>query len=75
MLTLLDFRPEKQNLVIITPTISMCQNCTISFLVDPWGAQTKFAHLAHPRYNYDVQSMQVTNLTNEAEALMEVVLR
>ena len=59
MLTLLDFRPENRNLVIVMSTISMCQNCSISFLVDLGGAKRKFAHLAHPRYNYDMQSKHV----------------
>ena len=34
----------------------MCQNCSISFSVDPGGANNKFENLAHPRYNYDMQS-------------------
>ena len=35
----------------------MCQNYSISFLVDPGGGgKNKFAHLAHPRYDYDMQS-------------------
>ena len=57
MLTLLDFRAENPNLVIITPTISMRQNCSISVLADPGGGKQKFENLAHPWHNYDVQSM------------------
>ena len=34
----------------------MCQNCSISFLVDPGGAKKKFENLGHPQYNYDMQS-------------------
>ena len=46
MLTLLDFRQENLIFVIITPTISMCQNCSISVLVDPGGGKKKFENLA-----------------------------
>ena len=57
MLTLLDFRTENQNNVIITPTISLCQNCSILFVVDPGGANKKCENLAHPRYKFDMQSI------------------
>ena len=56
MLKLLDFRQDNAIFVISISTISMCQNCSISFLVDPGGGKKKLSHLAHPRYNYDVQS-------------------
>ena len=49
MLTLLDFLPENQKNVTITSTISMCQNCSISFLVDPGDAKKKLSHLVTPR--------------------------
>ena len=39
----------------------MYQNCSISVLVDPGGAKKKFENLAHPRYNYDVQSIDSGN--------------
>ena len=44
--------------LIITPTISMRQNCSISVLADLGGVQEKFENLAHPRYDYDMQSSQ-----------------
>ena len=56
MFTLLDVRPENQ-FVMTTPTVFMCQNFSISFLVDPRGAKKQFKNLAHPWYNYDMQSM------------------
>ena len=57
MLTLLVFRQENQICVITISTISMCQNCAISFSADPGGDAYLFAHLAHPPpYNYDMQS-------------------
>ena len=51
MLTLVDSRPENHIVVITTSTISMQQNCSISFLVDPGCAKKKFENVAHPRYN------------------------
>ena len=56
MLTLLDVRQEIHFFVISIFTISMCQNCSISFWADPGGAKKKFEDLAHPRYNCDMQS-------------------
>jgi hypothetical protein len=56
LFTLLDFRVENQILVITISTISMHQNCSISCLAAPGGAQAFSAHLDPPRYNYDVQS-------------------
>ena len=58
LFTLLDFRSENQFFVIIPPTISMCQNCSISVLVVPGGAKKKLSYLVTPGYNYDVQSMR-----------------
>ena len=78
MLTLLDFQAENQNFVIITPTISMCQNCSISVLVDPGGAKKQFENLAHPWYDYDMQSIQpLVNAKGSADwklSVVEVVL-
>ena len=56
MFTLVDFRQENHILVITISTISMCQNWSMSVSADPGGAPQKSAHLAHPRYNYDMQS-------------------
>ena len=42
--------------VINISTISMRQNCSISFSADPGGATNKATHLGHPGYNYNVQS-------------------
>ena len=43
------FSSRKHFFVIITPTISMCQNCSISVLVDPGGAKKKLSYLVTPR--------------------------
>ena len=58
LFTLLDFRPENQTLVITIFTISMGQNCSISFSADPGGAPKKIRTFGSPRYNYDMQSIK-----------------
>ena len=45
MLTLLVYQPENQILVLIISTISMHQNCSLSFLAAQAGSNKKSAHL------------------------------
>ena len=45
------FRLEGQILVMTISTISMRQNCSISFSADPGGAPTFSSNLDPPRYN------------------------
>ena len=64
LVTLLDFRPENQHLVITISTISMRQNCSISFSAAQGGANKKILTFGPPpRYNYDVQSKEFCSQT------------
>ena len=56
LFALLDFCSENHIFVMTISTISMRQNCSISFSADPEGTNFFSANLLPTRYNYDMWS-------------------
>ena len=69
LFTLLDFRPEK--IVITASTVSVRQNCSISFWAAQGGHQFVFRMFGHPCYNYEVQSTWLARTIDTTQVEMK----